>query len=241
MNRAPGLIDRGYCQRCQANACLPAWREVAAPRRRHNSGLPRCLRRPLCHCRRRSCFRRWPGARSRLQPKSRRQAIENISQGRRIGEHLGGGVGAGDVLVVIGAGVEVEHRLRTARGEAGELDECLVDDRRFAGGADAGRTVVRIAAEAAAGGQSAGIRRAASDIGVDADERAQDAPGRSRASVEFDAAERIPAIGVTRALVGVLTRCGDVPRRRRRRLSCGSSRWPDSRERSYSRRPRRTQ
>ena len=131
---------------------------------------------------------------------------EAAAERRRIGEQGDGRVGAAQIVVVVGVGVEIEHRLGAAGGEAGELDERLVDDRRFALRAGARRGVEGIAerAEAAGGGIAA---RAI--IGIDPDEGAQGAPGRLRPGVELGAAEGIEARRIARAGIRILANTRD--------------------------------
>ena len=103
-------------------------------------------------------------------------------------------------MVIIGVGVEIEHRLRLPRGQAGELDERLVENRRLPRRARSGRRVERIQLLPKTAESGAAIRPVES---VDTNERPQGAPGRLGPGVEFDAAQGGEVSRIARAGIGI--------------------------------------
>src|ERR1700730_18888946 len=99
-------------------------------------------------------------------------------------------------MVIVGVGVEVEHRLRLPRGQASELDERLVENRRHPRRARSGSRVKRIQLLAETAESGAAIRPVES---VDTNERPQGAPRRLGPGVEFDAAAGSEVDAVARA------------------------------------------
>src|SRR3984893_1329309 len=103
-------------------------------------------------------------------------------------------------MVIIGVGIEVEHRLRLPRGQASELDERLVENRRHARRARSGRRVKRIQLLPKTAESGAAIRPVES---VDTNERPQGAPRRLGPGVEFNPAQGGEVDGVARAGIGI--------------------------------------
>src|SRR3984893_6580235 len=89
-------------------------------------------------------------------------------------------------MVIIGVGVEIEHRLRLPRGQAGELDECLVENRRRPRRARSGCRVKRIQLLPKTAESGAAIRPVES---TNPKERPQGAPRRRGPGVELNAAQ----------------------------------------------------
>ena len=113
----------------------------------------------------------------------RREPGEGSVERIGIGQQGRAGVRTAQSFVVVSVRVEVEHRLSATGGQAGELDEGLVDDRLFFGRERTRGDVIELVERTRLRG------RARAERGVDTDEGAQRAVAGRRAGVEFDTAE----------------------------------------------------